>query len=223
MNQTLFEKKIKPLFLYVGFAASIIFSIAYIVVIGVMIAGLETAPTVETFIGFLIANLIAGGCIAISLMIQGQDFAKELPDNKKILEEHFKKKETKLHSIKFYWVIAVLRVIFTRLLLLAAMTYIVIDICWQGNGQWTYFLMALFNILMFMGFGLLGMVGMYDKFNTRYIPWILKQEDNQVNKKTKKRKKKEKKTCSSMATKSSATSRNKLARTSTTSKDCKLE
>jgi hypothetical protein len=71
MNQTLFERKIKPLFLYIGFFASIVFSIAYLIVITVMILGLEAAPTIETFIGFLLANLIAGACVAISLMIQG--------------------------------------------------------------------------------------------------------------------------------------------------------
>lgn len=215
MNQTLFEKKIKPLFLYVGSIATIIFSVAYIIVIAVMINGLETAPTIETFVGFLIANLIAGACIAISMMIQGQDFAKEIPENKKILEEYYKRKEVKLHSMTYYWVIAITKVIFTRLLLLAAMTYIVIDICWQGNGQYTYFLMAFFNILMFLGFGSLGCVGMYDKFNNKYIPWILKQGE----KKNKNKKKKENKQCLSLETKNSEISKNKSERISKTSKD----
>lgn len=176
MNQSVFERRIKPIFLYIGFIASIIFSIAYVIVVAVMIMGLEAAPTIETFVGFLIANLVAGACIAISLMIQGQEFAKNIPENKKIVESYMKKPEVKVHSMAYYWTFAILRVIFTRLLLLAAMTYIVIDICWQGNGQYTYFLMAFFNILMFFGFGSLGMVSMYDKFNTRYIPWILKQK-----------------------------------------------
>ena len=61
--------------------------------------GLEAAPTIETFVGFLVANLITGACIAISLMVQGQDFAKNLPENKKTLEEYYGKKDVKLHSI----------------------------------------------------------------------------------------------------------------------------
>ena len=181
MNQTLFERKIKPFFLYIGIFASTIFSIAYLVVIFVMINGLEAAPTIETFAGFLIANLVAGACIAISLMVQGQDFAKDLPDNKKVLDEYYKKKEVKLHSMTYYWVLGILKVIFTRLLTVAAMTYIVIDICWQGNAQYTYLLMAVFNIFMFIGFGSLGMVSMYDKFNNRYIPWVKKQLNEKEN------------------------------------------
>ena len=176
-NQTFFESKIRPLFLYMGSFASIIFSIAYIIVVAIMILGLEAAPTIETFVGFLIANLVAGACIAISLMIQGQDFAKNTPTNKKILEQYYKRKEAKLHSMTYYWIWAIIQVVLTRLLTVAAMTYIVIDICWQGNGQYTYFLMAIFNILMFVGFGLLGMVSMYDKFNNRYIPWVQQQID----------------------------------------------
>lgn len=172
MDKTFFEAKIKPIFLYIGIIASTIFSLAYIFVILVMILGLESNPTIETFIGFLIANLVAGACISVSLMIQGQDFAKNLEENKKILEQYTAKKETKLHSITFYWVIEILKVIFTRLLTVAAMTYIVIDICWKGNGQATYLLTALFNLLMFIGFGSIGMVRMYDRYNNSHIPWI---------------------------------------------------
>lgn len=67
-----------------------------------MILGLEASPTIETFVGFLIANLITGACIALSLMAQGQDFAKEEPENKKILEAYKGTKEIKLHSITYY-------------------------------------------------------------------------------------------------------------------------
>jgi hypothetical protein len=85
----------------------------------------------------------------------------------------------------WYWTWAIVKVIFTRLLMVAAMTYIVIDICWQGNGQITYLLTAIFNMLMFFGFGSLGMVNMYDKFNNRYIPWILKQGEINIEKENK--------------------------------------
>lgn len=172
MDKNFFENKIKPIFLYIGIIASTIFSIAYICVILIMILGLEANPTVETFIGFLIANLVAGACISISLMIQGQDFAKDLPENKKIIEQYTAKKEVKLHSMKFYWIIEIIKVILIRLLTIAAMTYIVIDICWKGNGQVTYLLVAIFNLLMFIGFGSLGMVKMYERYNNSHIPWL---------------------------------------------------
>ena len=90
-SSEIFEKKIKPLFMYIGFIATGIFSVAYIVVIAIMITGLEASPTIETFVGFLIANLIAGACIAISLMIQGQDFAKNIEKNKTLLEQYHMK------------------------------------------------------------------------------------------------------------------------------------
>ena len=149
-----------------------------------MILGLESAPTIETFIGFLVANLITGACIAISLMIQGQDLAKNIPENKEILKQYYNSKKVKLHSMGYYWTLAILKVVFTRLLMVAAMTYIVIDICWQGNGQYTYFLMAIFNILMFVGFGFLGLVNMYDKFNNNYIPWVIKQKEQRDERET---------------------------------------
>ena len=178
MEQKTFDKTLKPVFLYMGFIASVVFSVAYIIVISIMILGLELAPTIETFVGFLVANLATGACIAVSLMIQGQDLAKDIPENKKILESYYGKKETKVHSIGYYWFFAILKLILTRLVMIAGLTYIVIDICWQGNGQYTYFLVAIFNILMFLGFGSLGMVSMYDKYNNRYIPWLKKQIAN---------------------------------------------
>ena len=106
----------------------------------------------------------------------------------------------------WYWVWAIVQVIFTRLLLLAAMTYIVIDICWKGNGQVTYLLTALFNMLMFFGFGSVGMVSMYDKFNTRYIPWILRQQEQ---KKEEEIKREEQQECSNTETKNIEILKNK--------------
>lgn len=176
-NKTIFERKIRPIFLYVGFIVTAIFSIAYFIVIFVMINGLECAPTIETFVGFLVTNLITGFCISMSMMVQGQDFAKDKPENKEILDRYYTKKETKLHSITYYWILNILKLIFTRLVTIAAMTYLVIDICWQGNGQYTYLLMSFFNMMMFLGFGMLGLVNMYDKYDKRYIPYIRRKLD----------------------------------------------
>lgn len=169
-NSTFFERHIKPVFTYIGFIVSIVFGIAYFITVAVMIMGLEAAPTIETFVGFLVANCIAGFCIAVSLIGQGQSFAASIPANKELLQHYYGKKEVKLHSLIYYWIIDIARLVLTRLLGVAAMTYIVIDICWKGNGQYTYMLVALFNLLMFFGFGALGMVKRYDDYNLRYIP-----------------------------------------------------
>ena len=78
MEQTFFEKKLKPILLYMGTIVSVIMAIAYILVVFVLIEGFKAEKLLNTTI-FSVITAAIGFCIMQMLKIQGQDFAKNLP------------------------------------------------------------------------------------------------------------------------------------------------
>lgn len=98
-----FERKIQPILTYVGAIGATLMSIMYIVAVFILIIGFK-AQSIQSTIIFAVVNAIVGLIIMQFLKIQGVSFAKNLPKNKKILEEYYntKTKDKKLHSITFY-------------------------------------------------------------------------------------------------------------------------
>ena len=91
-----FETKIKPILTYVGAIGAVLTSIAYVLLILVLINGfeIEQGPQVLTF---AIVNGAVGLIIANLLKYQGLSFAKNLPENEEIVKafivgNHFGKK-----------------------------------------------------------------------------------------------------------------------------------
>jgi hypothetical protein len=111
------------------------------------------------------------------LKVQGTDFAKTLPDNKKLLDEYYssKTKDQKLRSIKYYWITSVIKDVvfkaFTIALTTAGMIYIIIE----GSNDYVLLLLAFVNLMMFFCFGLLSLSSAYDFFNTRHMAYIKEQ------------------------------------------------
>ena len=100
---TTFEKKVKPILGYIGLIGAIICSIAYIIAVFVLINGFDKRSVLETTT-FGIINAIVGFIIMQFLKVQGQQFAKDLPENKAITDSYNKSKEKKEanHSMKYY-------------------------------------------------------------------------------------------------------------------------
>lgn len=175
-KQTTFELKIKPILTYVGLIGAIICSIAYIISVFVLINGFKVEEMLQTTV-FAIVNAIVGFVIMQFLKFQGTSFAKELPENKPIIERYYrtKTKDKKLHSIKYFWTTSVIKDALVKCGSLAITTIGIIYIVIQGSNDYNLLLLALVNLLMFICFGFLSLVKAYDFFNQMHIPFLVEQ------------------------------------------------
>ena len=171
-----FERKIQPILTYVGAIGATLMSIMYIVAVFILIIGFK-AQSISSTIIFAVVNAIVGLIIMQFLKIQGVSFAKNLPKNKKILEEYYntKTKDKKLHSITFYWVTSCVKDILIKGICVIISTMGVIYIVIQGCNDYNLLLLALVNLVMFICFGLLALNKAYDFYNDRHIPYVIDQ------------------------------------------------
>lgn len=176
ISRNFFESKIKPILTYVGTIGAVLTGIAYMALVWILIFGFSAHNVVQTLL-FAIVNGAIGFIIMQMLKVQGTDFAKTLPDNKKLLDEYYssKTKDQKLRSIKYYWITSVIKDIvfkaFTIALTTAGMIYIIIE----GSNDYVLLLLAFVNLMMFFCFGLLSLSSAYDFFNTRHMAYIKEQ------------------------------------------------
>lgn len=178
MNNDTFENKLKPILLWMGTIVSGIMSIAYIIIVFVLVEGFQAKALLQTTI-FSIITAIIGFCIMQMLKIQGQTFAKNNPENKKVLDDYTKivlnkstEKEKRKMSIKSYWISSTIIDFIikcgTLVLTSVGMVYIMIE----GSKDYSLLLLAVVNLLMFAGFGFISLVKTYDFYNDQYVPYM---------------------------------------------------
>ena len=85
MKKDIFENKIKPILTYIGIIGATLTSVAYIILMFVLIKGFKYEQTVQTIV-FAVVNAAVGLIIANFLKYQGISFAKELPENQDIIK-----------------------------------------------------------------------------------------------------------------------------------------
>lgn len=176
MENTTFEKKVKPFLLWMGTIVSAVMAVAYIIVVFVLINGFKVDTLLNTSV-FSIVTAIIGFCIMQMLKIQGQAFAQQIPGNKKISDEYHKTKtkDKKSHSMKYYWITSGARDILIKCLTLGLTSVGMVYIMIEGSGDYSLFLLAGVNLLMFAGFGLISLVKTYDFYNDFYVPFMLER------------------------------------------------
>lgn len=176
IKKSFFEKKIKPCILYIGAVGALFTTLAYIVIILIMIFGFKATSLSQTII-FSIVNAVVGLLIMQLLKIQGMDFAKNESQNETILKKYnttrVKKKTT--HSLGWYWFFSSIKDILIKGLGIMVSTGGLIYIVVIGSQDYNLLLLALVNILMFICFGLLALVNAYDFFNEKYIPYLVEK------------------------------------------------
>lgn len=177
MNQDFFEKKLKPILLYMGTIVSVVMAIAYILVVFVLIEGFKVEAILNTTV-FSIITAAIGFCIMQMLKIQGQAFAKNLPQNEKILQEYTVRQNKnkggrKYKSLTNYWISSVITDVLVKCLTLAATSVGMIYIMVEGSGDYSLLFLAAVNLLMFAGFGLISLCKAYDFYNEEYVPYML--------------------------------------------------
>ena len=167
------EDRIIPVLEYVGTIGAILTSIAYIVVVVVLIRGFK-AEGLLTLTVFALVNAAVGFIIMQFLKIQGQTLAENIPENRKVLEEYnnTKTKDKKVRSLRYYWLTSVAKDIGIKCLTIGASTIGVIYIVIEGNGDWQLLGMAFVNLLLFICFGFLSLAKAYKFVNDNHIPYI---------------------------------------------------
>lgn len=177
MLNSWFEKKIKPILLYIGTIGAVLMVIAYIVIVLTMIFGMSASASVQETLIFAAVNAVVGILIMQFLKIQGISFAKNIEANQETLKRYnaHKSKKKKLRSIRYFWVTSVTKDIIGRAVIIVITTLCVIYLVIVGTYDYTYLLLALVNLVMFACFGLLALVNAYDFFNEEHIPYLEEQ------------------------------------------------
>ena len=177
MDQQFIENKLKPVLMYMGLIVSGIMSVAYIIIVFVLIKGFKVEAVLNTTIFSIVTSAI-GFCIMQMLKIQGQTFAKNLEKNKPIVEAYSKRLSTKKNKRKYrsmnYYMIKtgisdIVSKCFSFGFASVGMVYVMIE----GSGDYSLLLLALVNLLMFAGYGLINLCKAYDFYNEEYVPYML--------------------------------------------------
>ena len=144
MDKKIFEEKVKPILLYVGLIGAIITSIAYIILVLVLIKGFQYQQTSQTIV-FALANAAVGMIIASFLKYQGVSFAKELPENQEVVKKYYasKTKNKKNHSLQYFWIVTTVKDIIFKGLTVTASTLGLIYIVIVGSNDWGLLMMAI--------------------------------------------------------------------------------
>lgn len=176
------EKRLLNILKYVGIIGATICSVAYIVVVLVLIQGFKVESNTQT-ITFALVNAVVGFIILTFLKIQGESFAKSLPENKAISEAYYEAetRDKKYHSMKYFWITSTIKDIMTKVLGVFASTFGIIYIVIIGSNDWNLLLLALVNLLLFISFGLLGLEKSYEFYNTRMVPYMQHQLEMRFN------------------------------------------
>lgn len=171
-----FRDKILPILNYIGAIGALITSIAYIILVIVLIFGFKAQKVLETTI-FAVVNAAVGFVIMQCLKYQGQLFAELLEENKPILEAYrsSKVKAKTNHNLKYYWIKSTIIDALVKCLTLALTTIGLIYIIIKGSQDYNLIWLSIVNLLMFISFGLVSLVKTYKYFNETYIEWIKEQ------------------------------------------------
>lgn len=175
----MFEKKLKPILQYIGAIGATIMSIMYMILVIVLIVGFE-AHNIQQVLVFAVINAVVGLIIVMFLKIQGVSFAKNLPDNIKIIEEYYntRTKDKKLKTISQYFITSTIRDILFKGVSIIISTSCIIYIVIQGSNDYSLLLIAVANLLMFICFGLLALNNAYEFYNNYHVPYMIEQINN---------------------------------------------
>lgn len=181
MTNNTFEKRIKPILLYIGSIGAVITSIAYILTVCVLVFGFKVRYNNKDMFLCAAVNAVFGFIVTIFLQYQGIAFAKNNNAELVIQYSNRQTRERKPKSLLYYWVTSIISTIFTKVLSIFISTCCIVYIVIKGFNDYTLLLLAFVNILMFVCFGLLALNGAYNYYCEEYVPYMknkLLQRDN---------------------------------------------
>lgn len=176
MKKDVFEEKIKPILTYIGAIGAGLTSIAYIILVVVLIKGFQFRQPTQTIV-FAVANAAVGMIVASFLKYQGVSFAKGLPENQSIIEDYYKShtRDKKNHSIQWFWFVTTIKDVIFKGVTIALSTLGLVYIVIMGSNDWSLMLMAIVNLVLFVCFGLLALNQAYEYYNNVYVNYMREQ------------------------------------------------
>lgn len=164
-------EKIKPVLNYVGFIGATLSSIAYVIIVFVLIKGFQYQQTTQTIV-FAAVNALVGLVICNFLRVQGVSFGKM--EHKELIDQYYgtKTKDKKPHSMTYFWVKSIIKDVFTKALTIVFTTVGLIYIVIVGSNDYSKLWLALTNLIMFICFGCLALVKAYDYYNNVYVQYM---------------------------------------------------
>lgn len=186
-SNNVYDKIVKKVLYNIGLIGAILMSIAYIVVVIVLIVGFKTHSWRACVI-FALVNTIVGLLIMQMLKLQGISFAKNIPENQELIKKYYSlnTKDKKIRSIKYYWTVSVIKDVVIKGITFTASIIGIIYICIEGSKDVTLLLFAFVNLIMFTCFGILALNAAYEFYNNRHVQYM-KEKIKEVEKKEKKK------------------------------------
>jgi hypothetical protein len=178
ISASLFEKKIKPILIYVGTIGAVLSAVAYVILIFTMIFGLTIQASIQDTLIFACVNAIIGFVIMQFLKIQGISFAKNYKHSVDVSTKWRALnpiKDKRKHSLKHFWFVSIVKDIITRVLLIVITTICIIYLVIKGTHDYTYLLLMFVNLIMFACFGLISLVNAHDFYIEQHIPYLEEQ------------------------------------------------
>lgn len=173
MNMT---DKIKGTLKWAGSFMAIAGAFAYLIITIIIVMGIENSIDANSKLLFAILSAVSGLLISISLILQGIQISKE--ENKESLDEYHsffykaKKKFRFTDQMWWYLLVKITENVLFKALSIAASTWLVFDIVTAGNGDISLIFSAIANIVMFLGFGLMGLSSAYTHHDGKYMTLI---------------------------------------------------
>lgn len=170
-------EKVKSLVFWAGLISSIISAVAYIIIVFVMVFGFRVETTLTNNIVFSLITAFVGLLISQFLKWQGISFAKKEEDVAEVWERYYKRKtkKRKYRSLKSFWIKSFLTDMFFKSLMIALISVGTVYVFISASGDVMRILMALFNLTLFAGFGMMSLSKAYDFTKEEHVAYMLRQ------------------------------------------------
>lgn len=171
-----FYEKIKNALTYTGVILAAVAAIAYLILVYLIIYGFSVDYSQDQLIGFIALSNVVGILMNIAMRIQGIDFAKVTPTAKTVLkdltDELGRSDKIKMRPMWIMFLTTILKDIIIKGGAIGFTLYYTIDISYSGLGEEKYFYLAIANIILYFGLGLISMSKAYDYYLESHIPYM---------------------------------------------------
>ncbi len=171
-----YYERVKDILTYTGVILAAVAAIAYLILVYIIIYGFQVDYSRDQLIAFIVLGAVVGLLINIAMRIQGIDFAKITPTAKVVLKELTdilgQSDKVKIRPMWVMFLSTIIKDIVIKGGAIGFTIYYTIDISYSGLGEEKYFLLALANIVLYFGLGLISMSKAYDYYLESHIPFM---------------------------------------------------
>ena len=175
MGESAKRDKINNILTWMGAVVAGISIVVYVAVVVILVEGFEQVHETSNLTIFSIIGAADGLLVSNSLRLQGVALAKNLPESREIIKRLAVETKVKHRSITWHLIWSFIQDVFTKGVTIGFSTYFMVSIVIEGLKDDKYILLALANIFLFVGFGLIALARAFDFYLEHHIP-LLKQK-----------------------------------------------